>query len=144
MTIIFSANDEHQSQCQNQNHQQALQSPKQHANLFFLSIPSAEILQSIYLRYIRNGGVFIPGVGNYALGDQVFVLLSLVEEKRKIPLCAAVVWITPLQSQENKRPGIGVRFIDPENRTRALIERYLPEIKKDADKLPENTFHFVM
>jgi len=144
MTIIFSAKDQYQTQDLNQNHQQALQSLKQHSNLFFLSISSTEILQSIYLRYIRNGGIFIPSVGNYGLGDQVFVLLSLVEENKKIPLCAAVVWITPLQSQENKRPGIGVRFIDPENKTRALIERYLPETKTDADKLTENCFHFVM
>ncbi len=131
-------------QHQNQNHHRALQSVKQHSSLFFLSIPSADTLQSIYLSYIRNGGVFIPTVNPYALGDQVFVLLSLIEENRKIPLCAAVVWITPLQSQENKRPGIGVRFIDPENRARAQIERYLPETKNDTDKLTENRFHFVM
>jgi len=114
---------------QNIDRQTASHPVRQHSNLFFLSIASAEILQSIYLAYIRNGGVFIPTRGSYTLGDQVFVLLSLVEEERKIPLCAAVIWITPIQSQENKYPCIGVRFIDSENKVRGLIERCLSEKK---------------
>ncbi len=116
----------------------------QSSNLFFLSIANTEILQSIYLGYIRNGGIFIPTRGSYALGDQVFVLLSLVEEKRKVPLCAAVIWITPVQSQENKYPGIGVRFIDSENKARGVIERCLPEAKNSSEKLSDSSFHFMM
>ena len=124
--------------------QEALRSARPLSNLFFLSITSAEILQSLYLGYIRNGGVFIPATGSYMLGDPVFVLLSLVAEKRKIPMCATVIWITPIQSQENKCPGIGVRFVDSESKVRGMVERCLPEKKSASEKLSENSFHFMM
>ena len=124
--------------------QEALRSARPLSNLFFLSITSAEILQSLYLGYIRNGGVFIPATGSYMLGDPVFVLLSLVAEKRKIPMCATVIWITPIQSQENKCPGIGVRFVDSESKVRGMVERCLPGKKSASEKLSENIFHFMM
>jgi type IV pilus assembly protein PilZ len=127
-----------------QGQQEALRPASSQSNLFFLSIASAEILQSIYLGYIRNGGVFIPATGSYMLGDPVFVLLSLVAEKRKIPMCATVIWITPIQSQENKCPGIGVRFVDSESKVRGMVERCLPEKKSASEKLSENSFHFMM
>jgi len=44
-----------------QGQQEALRPASSQSNLFFLSIASAEILQSIYLGYIRNGGfLFLP------------------------------------------------------------------------------------
>ena len=124
--------------------QEALRPASSQSNLFFLSIASAEILQSLYLSYIRNGGVFIPATGGYMLGDPVFILLSLVAEKRKIPICATVIWITPIQSQENKCSGIGVRFADSESKVRGMVERFLPEKKSASEKLSENSFHFMM
>ena len=124
--------------------QEALRYARPLSNLFFLSITSAEILQSLYLGYIRNGGVFIPATGGYMLGDPVFILLSLVAEKRKIPICATVIWITPIQSQENKCSGIGVRFADSESKVRGMVERFLPEKKSASEKLSENSFHFMM
>ena len=141
MTSVY---PEKPKQQQNIDRQTASHPVRQHSNLFFLSIASAEILQSIYLAYIRNGGVFIPTRGSYTLGDQVFVLLSLVEEERKIPLCAAVIWITPIQSQENKYPGIGVRFIDSENKVRGLIERCLSETKNVSENPSGKSVHFMM
>ncbi len=117
-----------------QGRQEALRPASSQSNLFFLSIASAEILQSIYLGYIRNGGVFIPATGSYMLGDPVFVLLSLEAEKRKIPMCATVIWITPIQSQENKCPAIGVRFVDSDSKVRGMVERCLPVKKRVHQK----------
>ncbi|RKZ70787.1 MAG: pilus assembly protein PilZ, partial [Gammaproteobacteria bacterium] len=58
--------------------------------------------------FIKNGGLFIPTAKPYSLGDEVFMLLSLMESKEKLPVAGRIVWITPKGSQGNKTAGIGV------------------------------------
>jgi type IV pilus assembly protein PilZ len=46
--------------------------------------------------FVRNGGLFIPTAKSYKLGDEVFMLLNLMDEPEKIPVAGKVVCITPL------------------------------------------------
>lgn len=90
-----------------------------------LTIKDKSVLYAAYMPFIRNGGLFIPTNKNYKLGDEVFMLLNLMEEPEKIPVAGKVVWITPKGAQGNRAAGIGVQFNDGGNTARNKIETYL-------------------
>lgn len=80
-----------------------------------LNISSKSALYASYMPLLRNGGIFIPTARHYALGDEVFMLLSLMEDPAKLPIAGAVVWITPVGAQNSKAQGIGVQFKSDES-----------------------------
>lgn len=91
------------------------------------AITDKTALYEAYMPYVKNGGLFIPTKKSYSLGNEVFVLLSLMDESEKIPFAGKVVWITPKGAQGNRLAGIGVQFNDdPNGKTvRNKIEGYL-------------------
>jgi len=74
-----------------------------------LNINSKSALYAGYMPHLRNGGIFIPTSRGYKLGDEVFMLLSLMDDPAKLPIAGTVVWITPAGAQNSKAQGIGVR-----------------------------------
>lgn len=77
-----------------------------------LSIKDKGALFSAYMPFVRGGGLFVPTTKAYSLGDEVFILLSLMEEKDRLPVAGKVVWITPPGAQGNRLAGIGVQFAE--------------------------------
>ena len=77
-----------------------------------LTIKDKSVLYAAYMPFVRNGGLFIPTAKSYKLGDEVFMLLNLMDEPEKIPVAGKVVWITPQGAQGNRVAGIGVQFGD--------------------------------
>jgi type IV pilus assembly protein PilZ len=75
--------------------------------------------------FIQGGGLFIPTNKQYQLGEEVFMLLKLMEEPEKIPVAGKVIWLTPKGSQGNKVTGIGVQFTGEESMAKDKIETYL-------------------
>ena len=69
-------------------------------------------LHSAWMPFIKGGGVFVPTIKRFALGDEVFLLLSLPETSEKLPLPGKVVWITPVGAQGNRTAGVGVQFTE--------------------------------
>ncbi|MEO5574050.1 MAG: PilZ domain-containing protein [Gammaproteobacteria bacterium] len=67
-------------------------------------------LYSAYMPFVKNGGLFVATTKHYQLGDEVFVLLSLLDDPEKIPVSGRVAWITPKGAQGNRTAGIGVQF----------------------------------
>lgn len=91
-----------------------------------LTIKDKNALYAAYMSFIKNGGLFVPTSNQYALGDEVFILLSLMEENEKIPVVGRVVWITPKGAQGNRAAGIGLQFGDKDGGpARTKIETYL-------------------
>lgn len=83
-------------------------------------------LYEAYMPFVKNGGLFIPTDRLYALGEEVFVLLTLMNEPEKIPISGKVVWIAPKGTQGSAKAGIGVQFNAEDNGvTRTKIETYL-------------------
>ena len=80
-----------------------------------LSIKEKSALFAAYMPFLRGGGIFIPTTKSYQLGDEVFMLLTLMDDPNKIPVAGHVAWITPEGSQGNKTQGIGVQFSDNES-----------------------------
>lgn len=91
-----------------------------------LAIKDKSSLYTAYMPFIKNGGLFIPTNKKYKIGDEVFMLLTLMDEKEKLPVAGKIVWITPTGSQGNRLAGIGVQFSDQDNgQIRNKIEGYL-------------------
>jgi type IV pilus assembly protein PilZ len=94
-------------------------------NVLSVSIKELTVLYSSYMSFLINGGLFIPTIEKYDIGDEVFLLLKLLDEKKLIPLITKVVWITPLQAQANRVAGIGLRFLEKDNEAKNKIEKCL-------------------
>lgn len=91
-----------------------------------LTIRDKSALYASYMPFIKNGGLFIPTSKPYRLGDEVFMLLNLMDEKEKMPIAGRIVWITPKGAQGNRTAGIGVQFSElDKGQTRHKIENYL-------------------
>ena len=98
--------------------------PKQ--GILSLTIRDKSALYAAYMPFIKNGGLFIPTSKAYYLGDEVFMLLTLMEEKEKMPIAGRIVWITPKGAQGNRTAGIGVQFSElDKGQTKNKIENYL-------------------
>lgn len=74
-----------------------------------LALKDLNELYACFMPFIDGGGLFIRTRKEYRLGDQIFVLLDLLDEPEKTPLTGEIVWITPVGS--GLRPqGIGIRL----------------------------------
>lgn len=90
-----------------------------------LTIKDKAVLYAAYMPFVRHGGLFIPTNKSYRLGDEIFMLLNLMDEPEKIPVAGKVVWVTPKGAQGNRAAGIGVQFSDQDNTAVSKIENYL-------------------
>ncbi|NIR32377.1 MAG: pilus assembly protein PilZ [Gammaproteobacteria bacterium] len=98
--------------------------PKQ--GILSLAIKDKSALYAAYMPFIKNGGLFIPTTKPYKLGDEVFMLLTLMEEKDKLPVAGRIVWITPKGAQGSRTSGVGVQFSElDKGQTKNKIENYL-------------------
>ena len=76
-----------------------------------ISILDTSELYSCFMPFVEGGGLFLRTNKEYALGEEVFVLLELMDEPDKIPLTGKIVWLTPIGS--GSRPqGVGIQFSD--------------------------------
>jgi type IV pilus assembly protein PilZ len=84
----------------------------QRPGVFTLVIRSKAALYAAWIPLLRGGGIFLPSNRSHALGDEVLVLLSLLDDPNKIPLQGHVAWINPAHSTGNRPQGIGVQLND--------------------------------
>lgn len=75
-----------------------------------LNITSKSALYAAYMPFLKQGGLFLPTGRRYALGDEIFLLLTLMNEPARLPIAGTVVWVTPEGTQGNKTQGIGIQF----------------------------------
>jgi len=109
-----------------------LKSNKARQNILSLSIKDKSALYSAYMSFVEGGGLFIPTNKNYKLGDEVFMLLTLLDEKDKIPVAGKIVWITPPGCQGSKTVGVGVQFGDQDNgQAKNKIETHIAGMPAD-------------
>ena len=80
-----------------------------------LNINSKSALYAAYMSFLTNGGIFVPTPKPYKIGDEVFMLLSLMDDPAKLPIAGTVVWITPAGAQNSKAQGLGVHFKNDES-----------------------------
>lgn len=90
-----------------------------------LTIKDMSVLYAAYMPFIKFGGLFIPTNKPYQIGNEVFMLLKLMDEPEKLPVAGKVVWITPPRAQGVRVRGVGVQFNDPEKVAKTRIENIL-------------------
>ena len=91
-----------------------------------LTIKDKNALYAAYMQFVKNGGLFIPTSKQYNLGDEVFMLLTLMDEAERLPVAGKIIWITPVGAEGNRAAGIGVQFSDQDGgAARNKIEGYL-------------------
>lgn len=94
-------------------------------DLLSVTVDSVGGLQAAYMPFVANGGLFIPTAKRYRLGEQVFLLLRLLEDAESVPLAASVVWIAPEDLAGGPLAGIGVQFGPGDEGVKRRIESCL-------------------
>jgi type IV pilus assembly protein PilZ len=78
--------------------------------VFTLVIRSKSALYAAWIPLLKHGGIFLPSNRSHALGEEVLILLTLLDDPNKIPLQGNVAWINPAHSAGNRPQGIGVQL----------------------------------
>ncbi len=76
-------------------------------------------LYAAYIPLFNEGGLFVPTLREYKLGEDIYLLLSLPDDPQRYPVAGKVAWITPANASGGRTQGVGVRFPNDE-KTRAL------------------------
>ena len=82
--------------------------------VFTLVVRSKAALYAAWMPLLKGGGIFLPSNRAHVLGEEVLILLSLLEDPNKIPLQGIVAWINPPHTAGNRPQGIGVQLQDNE------------------------------
>ncbi len=98
--------------------------PGARSGILSITIKDKALLYSSYMPFLTNGGLFIPTAKEYKLGDEVFMLLTLMDEPEKIPVAGKVVWVTPPHAGR-RQAGVGVQFNGQDDTANKKIETYL-------------------
>jgi type IV pilus assembly protein PilZ len=98
-----------------------------------LSIKEKAALYAAYMPYLQNGGIFVPTSKTYQLGDEVYLILTLMDDQTKLPIAGKVVWVSAAGGR-SRQPGIGVHFPadDSGGAARKAIEDILGAALKSA------------
>lgn len=97
----------------------AQQAPR--PSVLSLAIKEKAALYAAYMPFLRNGGMFVPTTKPYKIGDEIYLILSLMDDPNKYPIAGKVAWITPAGANNSKAQGIGVHFPADEAGQRAKL-----------------------
>ena len=85
------------------------QAPK--PSVMSLAIKEKAALYAAYMPFIKGGGLFVPTNKPFNVGDEVFMLISLLDDPTKLKVAGRVIWITPV-AHGNRPQGVGVQLSD--------------------------------
>jgi len=71
-------------------------------------------LYRAFMPFIKHGGLFIQTEKKYQIGDQVMLLVKLVDDVQKLPVQGKVVWLIP-SSVRDQTKGVGIQFVSEES-----------------------------
>lgn len=103
------------------------QGPAPRTGVITVTLHSKAEFYQAWMPFIRGGGLFVPSSRACALGDEVFLLVSLPQEPTKLALRGHVVWINP-ENQASGRPrgfGVGLEGEPAADGLRLLAARVL-------------------
>jgi type IV pilus assembly protein PilZ len=101
-----------------------------------LSLPIKEkaALYAAYMPFLTNGGIFVPTNKSYKVGDEIYLILTLMDDPTKYPIAGKIAWVTPAGANNNKAQGIGVHFSADEGgqRVKLRIEELLGAVLRSS------------
>jgi type IV pilus assembly protein PilZ len=103
-----------------------------------LSIKEKGALYAAYMPFVEHGGLFVPTQRPAQLGDDLYLILTLMDDPAKVAIPGKVAWITPAGTT-GRQQGIGIQFTktDASVQARAKIEDLLGSTLKSSR--PSNT-----
>lgn len=91
-----------------------------------IAIKDKQALYMSYMPFVKNGGLFVPTKKDYNLGDEMFLLVTIMDEPEPTQISGKVVWISPEGALGNRPRGVGIQFMgDDAHHTVRLIESKL-------------------
>jgi type IV pilus assembly protein PilZ len=75
-----------------------------------VTINNKAVLYAAFMPFLKHGGLFIPTSKYFAMGEEIVLVVTLIESDLKYTVNSKVVWVTPTDSQSNKAGGIGLEF----------------------------------
>jgi len=99
-----------------------------------LAIREKAALYAAYMPFLKHGGLFLATTKQHKLGDEIFVILTLMDEPAKHQIAGKVAWITPAGAHHDKAQGVGIHFPDDDSgqRVRQRIEEILGPALRSA------------
>ena len=82
--------------------------------VFSVVIRTKAALYAAWMPLLRGGGIFVPSNREHHLGEEVLVLLSLLDDTVKIPIQGHIAWVNPPHAASNRPQGFGVQLQDSE------------------------------
>ncbi len=91
-----------------------------------LAIREKAALYAAYMPFLQGGGIFVPTNRAANLGDDLYLILTLLEDSTKFAVPGKVVWITPPGST-GRQQGLGIQFArnDAGEQVRSKIEELI-------------------
>lgn len=91
-----------------------------------IAIKDKQALYMSYMPFIEGGGLFVPTKKECTLGDEMFLLVKIMDEAEPTQISGKVVWLSPSGALGNRPPGVGVQFVgDDSHHIVRLIESKL-------------------
>lgn len=100
--------------------------PVARPSVLSLAIKEKSALYAAYMPFLVNGGIFVPTNKGYKLGDDIYLILTLMDDPNKYPVAGKVAWVTPAAANNNRAQGIGVHF--PGDDTGTKIRQRIEEL----------------
>ena len=103
-----------------------------------LSIREKGALYAAYMPFVEHGGLFVPTQRPAQLGDDLYVILTLMDDPAKVAIPGKVAWVTPAGTT-GRQQGIGIQFskTDASMQARAKIDDLLGSTLQSSR--PSNT-----
>ena len=95
--------------------------PPVRPSVLSLAIKEKAALYAAYMPFLKHGGMFVPTQKSYNIGDEIYLLLALMDDPTRYQVAGKVVWITPAGANNNKVQGIGIHFPADESGQRARL-----------------------
>jgi type IV pilus assembly protein PilZ len=74
-----------------------------------LAIRDQAGLASTYMPFVQGGGIFVPTTRLANLGDDLYLIMTLLDDPTKHAVPGKVVWITPAGTT-GRPQGLGIQF----------------------------------
>ena len=88
--------------------------PINRPDVISLNLKGKSALYAAWTPLLKGGGLFMQSTVDHKLGDEILLVLTLLDEATKIPLSGTVAWINPPHAQGNRPQGVGIRLPDTE------------------------------
>lgn len=111
--------------------------PPARPSVMSLAIKERAALYAAFMPFLRNGGLFIPTNRPYKVGDDMYLILTLMDDPAKYPIAGKVVWITPSGAPTGKPQGVGIQF--PTDDSGITLRRKIEEVLGGAVRSTRQT-----